>query len=742
MSLPLPSLEVVFNKTASQTPFVLGVIRSLRQNLPKLPSPAGKQLMEKFAGQVIDAMELARLSNCGAASEPINTTSAISNGLPGRQNILPVHLVSFIECLVSEQIDDRLMMRLAFKIVIDCDVVDAHELLSLWAPFARLLQAAQEKCNFPPLTRRFRHISDAVIETAYVRFLGHKPRPLFFPQYRSVSCGCKICAQLNVFLAGDTEEVEIPAEPTDYAHLVCFLGGFWLKAIACKLERKPESVVFRKLVTYAGDVSQKTWLERSVQLRDALCGLDQDKVRKMQELMEMPEVDNTYDAGQDSFANKTPSQRLAAPGSTTESGATGQGLTGNLPPTTFQVYTAPPPLKPPEIREQARKLFFDEQTKLRQWNQWSSNGRKSRSATYKAIQREWDTNLALQDRYMATIMQADEARRQRRTTVVSNDVKKTVFNTDRYSRPPAPAPLRTPVAATRSVLSPPNRPLALKARAATRSVLPPPNRPPTPPRIKMPLGASHAALPPPHGGPLNSPLVPAHLVTTRAATRSVLPPPNRPPQPPRIRMPLGASHSALHPYQRSAPTGSAATLPVLPPPNRGPESEAFVAELEPRLRSSALTSFSDAGSIRNVLSRRWDAMTPKQRQGYVDKFQSKQPAPASSPLNMINLMEAPVKPVTPAPLGTAERASPLIKRDPVTPSAGATSNQNKRKTPGSGRLMKETWRGWRPGPPSSPSSRTLTPVSGNRVATPQTQTGSSQGLKRKQPIVIDLTLDD
>jgi len=714
-SLPLSSLEIVLRKTASQTPFVLGIIRSLRQHLSELPSPAGKQLMEKLARQVVDAMEPTRLSSRGAASEPTTGTSTRPNGLLRRQNVLPEHLVSFIECLVAEKLDDRLMMRLAFKIVVDCDVIDPHELLSLWAPFVQLLKAAQERCNSPSLTRRFLHIADAVIETAYVRFLGHKPRPLFFPQQKSVTCRCKICCQLNVFLAGDAEEVEIPAESTDYAHIVCFLGGFWLKAIACSLERKPDSVVFRKLVTYAGGISKKTWLERSAQLRDALGGLDQDKASKMQMLMEKPEAGGRDTVDQDGSTNQNPLQHLATPGSEARSSTTGRTQTRNPPPTTFQVYTPPPPLNPPEIKEQARKRFFDKQTQLRQWNRWSSNEKKSSSAAYKAIQREWDTNFALQDKYMARVVQKDEARRQLPTTVITNAGKATVFDTDRYYRQPAPTHKHH------------------AAKAATRSILPPPNRLPTPPRVRMPLAVPVS----PPDRPLAS--------TTRAATRSVLPPPNRPPTPPRIGMPLGTSLPTLPPLHGIPHSPSilppltttwATTFSALPPHNRGPGFDAFVAELEPRLQKTAASACDSAAAVRDVLGRRWDAMTPRQRQGYVDIMSSKKSTSVSTPRSAVDLT------ATPAPPKSTERTSPPVKRDPGTPAAGSILSFNKRKTPGSGRMMQDTWRGWRSGPPSSPSSRTLTPVSGNRVTTPQTQTGSSQGLKRKQPIVIDLTLDD
>ncbi|KAK1757309.1 hypothetical protein QBC47DRAFT_153963 [Echria macrotheca] len=679
----------------------------------------------------------------------------------------PEQLASLVQLLVDEA-NNHLMMRLAFKIVAGADLIPTDQLIPLWIPFSRLLGELTEKSKNPLLSMRARHISDAIFEISCRKFLGKMPRPIWSPYYRSVDCMCSVCGPINHFLSQDIDVLKNPVSLTinkdEQAHAKSVLGPR-LMAIACGFAQKGDKLILKKLFDYGSDTGVEEYAEKVLQLKEAYGDSAISKLETLvNEDFRAEEIARQAASGKSSTAQPSPVmwssnqrygvasstlpgsssalpslQTAAGPhrnttygsmptfGSATQNAAMSQQQTQptlanpfvgsapakHPPPVTYQVY-AHATIPEHSIDKEARELFLNEERAQRSLY---GDGRTTDAAERFAA-RLWDNNPSIRDRYYSKIHEINQNRKASNKVTVTSGAggsSHAVFASDRYLNTPAPS-------APPAVAPDPN--VGFEEYAAELEPRLRKTGMHSPEAIRRVLAKRWDAMSPAH----------RTVYVDAASTRN------------RLSSSSSTAAPAAHPNPSpgSHPNPSGANLGHANTSGQGNLKDNVGFQyylnnrgLEAKIRRPDLTY----DQIVAATEKSWVKMLPQERADAEKAGESMKRQ--SGGAQFFGRLQGLCRGEAPTPRQTDSSditTSARVKREVGTPGPmnSIAATKSERRTPGSGRTMQSTWRGWGTNPPSSPSSRVLASMSTNRM----TSSSQPSSNKRKHTEVIDLTLDD
>ena len=314
---------------------MVGALNELESQRVKLPAPELARIYEEFSKKTIANVDvatlysvttaerrLARRPTHGSADELTQVHEANAQIWLGA--IDHNEMAQFIGGLLASKADDQLLMRLAFKIVADTDIIKTDELVSLWLPFLHRLMDVLEKHITPLLASRFRHMFEALFGSFLTRSVGRRPSKSWRPSYRRVMCLCATCEFVNAFLSQGSNAGRFPLSPIDHAHFNQYVAP-QMPAIACEFDMTADHVILRKVLTEDARAlgAWEARKQHAVKRLDlfgraklGLFGIDYDELAALRFLQdtetaaEPVEICRQVDAALGSTSDQLPVQRL------------------------------------------------------------------------------------------------------------------------------------------------------------------------------------------------------------------------------------------------------------------------------------------------------------------------------------------------------------------------------------------------------------------------------------------------
>ncbi|KAK3336292.1 hypothetical protein B0T19DRAFT_409086 [Cercophora scortea] len=233
-----PAVEI----NSAQVPFMFGVISELRKSEYRTDGQATitRSLLQKLARQTVKAIDISQLRSFNKHAASQRLKQSVPNPYAGRvtpsrlpspalleATTEPKHIADFIDCLLTEKMNDTLTLQLAFKIVSQAELIDKRDFVPLWLPFLRLLPDILKRHGIPLSTPRYRHIFAAILDSYILKSVGREPPRIPIPpsgqhptsSFNPSNCGYSMCHYVSRFLAGTSQKLALRASQQQLAHL-------------------------------------------------------------------------------------------------------------------------------------------------------------------------------------------------------------------------------------------------------------------------------------------------------------------------------------------------------------------------------------------------------------------------------------------------------------------------------------------------------------------------------------------
>ncbi|RYP79631.1 hypothetical protein DL769_002870 [Monosporascus sp. CRB-8-3] len=273
------------HRRASQTSFLLGLLRALRQSTKR------KQISQEEARPIYEALsemtvEYLSLTTATATKEapvvPDPHSLLLASSIRDRNaavNYLPPEaMVRFLSSLFEYKLSEHLQ-KFAGRIHTEAKLIKGEYFGSLWMPLFQDLSVLLEQYKVPLTTPLWQQAFQSLLRAYLRNFVGKKPPK---PDHGSqqVSCLCGDCFVLNRFLA-DARQTKgrFPMGKQRRQHLHNQLDNHGIDCTH-ETERRgnPQTLVVTK-TTKKWDAAIAQWNERRVQAEIQLDAFDQAKLR-------------------------------------------------------------------------------------------------------------------------------------------------------------------------------------------------------------------------------------------------------------------------------------------------------------------------------------------------------------------------------------------------------------------------------------------------------------------------------
>jgi len=191
----------------------------------------------------------------------------------------PRRLAVFLEYCM--QCSDDLAMQLSLKIVADIGEISVSEFRPFWVPVVQCLISTLESRNLPLSTHRY-HLLACCILDAYITCVGKEPRVVVNHSQPPLSCGCRDCTPLNVFLRSSTHQVwRFPAGKGRRQHLHNSLDASRANCThVTSRGTNPNTLVVTKGLGSGGQ-EKKTWEKNFADATAEFADFDQAKLSQL-----------------------------------------------------------------------------------------------------------------------------------------------------------------------------------------------------------------------------------------------------------------------------------------------------------------------------------------------------------------------------------------------------------------------------------------------------------------------------
>ncbi|RYP27448.1 hypothetical protein DL767_007692 [Monosporascus sp. MG133] len=273
------------HKQASQTLFLLGLLKALRQSTKR------KQVSEEEARPIYEtlsrmALKYLSLTTATATKKApfipgphwLLSASTIRDRTAAVNYLTPEAMVRFLSSLFEYKLGEHLQM-FAGRVHTEAKFIKGEYFGSLWMPLFQDLSALLEQHKVPLTTPLWQQAFQSLLRAYLRNFVGKKPQKVDHGS-QQVSCLCGDCFVLNLFLA-DTRQTKgrFPMGKQRRRHLHNQLDSH---SIDCthETERRgnPQTLIVTK-TTKKWDAAIAQWNERRAQAEIQLEAFDQAKLR-------------------------------------------------------------------------------------------------------------------------------------------------------------------------------------------------------------------------------------------------------------------------------------------------------------------------------------------------------------------------------------------------------------------------------------------------------------------------------
>ncbi|RYP56457.1 hypothetical protein DL771_011776 [Monosporascus sp. 5C6A] len=273
------------HKQASQTLFLLGLLKALRQSTKRkqVSQEEARPIYETVSRMALKCLSLTTAT--GTKNAPfvpgphwMPSDSTIGNRTAAVNYLTPEAMVRFLSSLFEYKFGEHLQI-FAHRVHAEAKFIKGEYFGSLWMPLFQDLSALLEQHKVPLTTPLWQQAFQSLLRAYLRNFVGKRP-PKGDHGSQQVSCRCGDCFELNRFLA-DARQTKgrFPMGKKRRQHLHDQLDSHDIDCTH-ETERRgnPQTLIVTK-TTKKWDAAIAQWKERRAQAEIQLDAFDQAKLR-------------------------------------------------------------------------------------------------------------------------------------------------------------------------------------------------------------------------------------------------------------------------------------------------------------------------------------------------------------------------------------------------------------------------------------------------------------------------------